>query len=98
ETNPFLYFTSHGDPALAEAVRRGRREEFRRFDWQAEVPDPQAEATFARSRLEWARRREGRHAELLRLHRDLLRLRRAELALRPGAVEVSVRGGDDGPI
>ena len=46
ETAPFLYFVSHGDPALVEAVRRGRREEFARFTWKGEVPDPQAEETF----------------------------------------------------
>ena len=31
ETNPFLYFVSHGDPALVEAVRKGRQEEFATF-------------------------------------------------------------------
>ena len=33
ETNPFLYFVSHGDPALVEAVREGRRREFAAFAW-----------------------------------------------------------------
>ena len=28
ETRPFLYFVSHGDPDLVDAVRAGRREEF----------------------------------------------------------------------
>ncbi|HEX9578773.1 MAG TPA: malto-oligosyltrehalose trehalohydrolase, partial [Myxococcales bacterium] len=37
---PFLYFTSHGDKALANAVREGRRDEFKQFAWQGEVPDP----------------------------------------------------------
>src|SRR5262249_23569043 len=41
ETSPFLYFVSHGDPALIDAVRRGRREEFKKFAWQGEPPDPQ---------------------------------------------------------
>ena len=43
ETNPFLYFVSHGDPALIEAVREGRRREFAAFVWTGDVPDPQAE-------------------------------------------------------
>ena len=51
ETAPFQYFVSHSDPALIEAVRQGRREEFAAFAWQGEVPDPQDEATFRRSRL-----------------------------------------------
>ena len=51
ETAPFLYFTSHGDPQLADAVRRGREAEFAQFQWQGAVPDPQAESTFAASKL-----------------------------------------------
>jgi len=48
---PFLYFTDH-NPELAEAVRRGRREEFASFaafsdpEAQAGIPDPNAEETF----------------------------------------------------
>lgn len=34
ETAPFLYFIDHGDPALVEAVRRGRRAEFASFAWE----------------------------------------------------------------
>ena len=51
ETAPFLYFTSHSDPALIAAVRHGRREEFASFVWSGELPEPDAEETFARSRL-----------------------------------------------
>jgi maltooligosyltrehalose trehalohydrolase len=94
ETAPFLYFTSHGDPELAEAVGRGRREEFRRFDWPGEVPDPQLEKTFRRSHLDWSLRQRQGHARTLRLYGDLLRLRVEEPALRPGGAEVSVAYGD----
>src|SRR5690349_24556369 len=31
EPNPFLYFVSHTDPQLAEAVRKGRKKEFSAF-------------------------------------------------------------------
>src|SRR5207302_1718063 len=55
ETAPFQYFTSHGDPQLIEAVRRGRREEFEEFEWEGEPPDPHDEATFFRSKLQWDR-------------------------------------------
>ncbi len=51
ETNPFLYFTDHGDPDLIQAVRKGRRDEFAAFSWSGEVPDPQDPLTFERSRL-----------------------------------------------
>ena len=77
ETAPFLYFTSHTDPALGEAVRRGRREE---FAWQGDVPDPQDEGTFVRSRLAPS---QGNPA-LLALYRELIRLRHA--LVRPGHV------------
>src|SRR5436853_3841728 len=59
ETAPFQYFVSHSDPALIEAVRRGRKSEFAAFGWSAEPPDPQDEGTFARSRLNHDAKRQG---------------------------------------
>jgi maltooligosyltrehalose trehalohydrolase len=94
ETNPFLYFVSHGDPALVEAVRQGRREEFASFGWTGGVPDPQAEATFEASRPRWERGESGSGARMLTLYRELLRLRRTEPALRPAAAAVRVRHDD----
>jgi maltooligosyltrehalose trehalohydrolase len=51
EMNPFLYFTSHGDPQLIEAVRTGRQNEFKDFIKDEKAPDPQREETFQNSRL-----------------------------------------------
>jgi maltooligosyltrehalose trehalohydrolase len=51
ETAPFLYFVDHGDPALIEAVRKGRTAEFASFGWSGDIPDPQSPMTFERSRL-----------------------------------------------
>ncbi|MGH7859227.1 MAG: DUF3459 domain-containing protein, partial [Candidatus Binatia bacterium] len=90
ETNPFLYFVSHGDPELVEAVREGRRRELESFVWSGDIPDPQAQATFAASRLDWTRAEAEGHRELLALHRDLLKLRRDEPALRPATAEAHV--------
>jgi maltooligosyltrehalose trehalohydrolase len=81
ETAPFLYFTSHNDPTLIEAVRKGRREEFARFNWKAALPDPQAEETFSRSRIQWELRRQGQHNVLREFHREMLSLRRRIPAL-----------------
>jgi maltooligosyltrehalose trehalohydrolase len=92
EQAPFLYFTSHADPALADAVRRGRTEEFAAFRWAGEPPDPQAEETFRRSILHWDARTSPPHAGMLDLHRELLRLRRELGPLRdpdPGRVETA---------
>jgi maltooligosyltrehalose trehalohydrolase len=88
ETNPFLYFVSHGDRELIEAVRRGRREEFAGFHADGDVPDPADEATFWQSKLEWGKLRAQGHAGMLRLYRDLIRLRRDEPLLRPGGARV----------
>ncbi|MGA7188858.1 MAG: malto-oligosyltrehalose trehalohydrolase [Candidatus Acidiferrales bacterium] len=81
ETAPFLYFVSHGDAALVDAVRKGRAEEFARFGWGAEIPDPQSEETFGRSKLNWELRKEGHHRVLWNFYRELLRLRREIPAL-----------------
>ena len=90
ETNPFQYFVSHGDSKLVKAVREGRRKEFEAFGWGDEVPDPQSEETFQRSKLDWAKGERSPHRELRALYRDLLRLRRQEPALRPGDAEIAV--------
>jgi maltooligosyltrehalose trehalohydrolase len=76
EPRPFLYFTSHGDPALVEAVREGRRTEFAGFAWQGEVPDPQDAATFAASKLQHELARQEQHSVLREFYAELLRLRR----------------------
>jgi maltooligosyltrehalose trehalohydrolase len=90
ETHPFLYFVSHSDPKLVEAVREGRRKEFAAFGWSGEVPDPQAEATFDASRLDWDAAHRPPHAQLRALYRDLLELRRVLPALKPGDATLRV--------
>jgi maltooligosyltrehalose trehalohydrolase len=93
ETRPFNYFVSHSDPALIEAVRKGRRAEFASFGWAEAVPDPASEATFAASRLDRAEADDPHHAPLLALYRDLLALRHSEPALVPSAADIRVTGG-----
>jgi maltooligosyltrehalose trehalohydrolase len=74
---PFLYFCDCGED-LAEAVRRGRREEFARFpefadpEQRSRIPDPLAESTFLASKLDWRRID---HAHLTH-YRALLKTRR----------------------
>jgi maltooligosyltrehalose trehalohydrolase len=82
EDRPFLYFVSHSDAGLREAVREGRKAEFRCFGWQGEPPDPNDPATFLASKLRWEKRAEGRHAALLKLYRRLIELRGRVPALR----------------
>jgi maltooligosyltrehalose trehalohydrolase len=92
ETAPFLYFTSHGDATLAQAVRRGRAEEFRAFRWQGQIPDPQAESTFARSQLNRNLAREEPYRTLLRFYQMLLRFRSEHRSGHAGAPSVKQFG------
>ncbi|HXH82319.1 MAG TPA: malto-oligosyltrehalose trehalohydrolase [Candidatus Tectomicrobia bacterium] len=81
ETAPFQFFTSFLDPALQDAVRRGRAAEFARFAWQGTVPDPSEPATFLRSRLNHSLAGAPRHRELREYYRRWLELRRTHPAL-----------------
>ncbi len=82
EENPFPFFCSFGDPQLIEAVRKGRKEEFAELVGQGEVPDPQAEETFASARLSWSWPQGTPRAGLRCLYHDLLAARRQWPALR----------------
>jgi maltooligosyltrehalose trehalohydrolase len=77
EPNPFLYFVSHTDPELAAAVRKGRREEFAAFHAQGEAPDPVAEETFRRSKLQWQLLDEEKHQTLFGYYQRLIALRKS---------------------
>jgi maltooligosyltrehalose trehalohydrolase len=76
ESAPFQYFVSHGDAALIEAVRKGRKNEFAEFGWAGDIPDPQSEATFLSCKLNWNLQTEGQHRILWLFYQELLRLRR----------------------
>jgi maltooligosyltrehalose trehalohydrolase len=75
EVAPFQYFVSHGDAGLIDAVRRGRAAEFEAFRWAGELPDPQDEQTFIRSRLNWDLQKTEKHRQLHSFYKELLRLR-----------------------
>jgi maltooligosyltrehalose trehalohydrolase len=82
EPAPFQFFADHVSPEIAEATREGRKREF--AQWSAfareDVPDPQDERTFLRSKLS---RREtpgvrDHYRRLLALRRTLPREVQAE--------------------
>ena len=74
ETAPFLYFVSHSDAALNQAVQEGRRREFAAFGW-TDVPDPVDPSTFERSRLHLDSAKDDRQQALLAWYRRLIHLR-----------------------
>lgn len=95
DESPFYYFVSHSDPALVEAVRKGRREEFKDYGFTTEPPDPQAEETFNESKLQWEKRDSGHHHTVLQWHAALIKLRQIKPALKnfdKAAIEVEVLG------
>lgn len=74
---PFIYFTDH-NADLGALVSEGRKEEFKDFpDFAGDVPDPQDEASFVASKLDWREKEEAEHAGILQLYKDLLELRPA---------------------
>ncbi|HLI35620.1 MAG TPA: malto-oligosyltrehalose trehalohydrolase [Terriglobia bacterium] len=93
ETAPFQYFTSHSDPKLIEAIRRGRLEEFAAFEWQGQIPDPQDEQTFLRSRLNHGLRSQEPHRTLWEFYQKLIAIRRTHPGLmNPSKERMEVMG------
>lgn len=82
EQNRFQYFVSHTDAELAEAVRKGRKEEFAAFHEAGEAPDPMAVETFSNSKLQWHLIGLEPHATMLRFYKKLIHLRKVEPALK----------------
>jgi maltooligosyltrehalose trehalohydrolase len=86
-TQPFCFFTDFHDE-LADAVREGRRREFKKFpefageDARAHIPDPNAESTFIASRLDWRMPEQPEHAQWLAFVRNLLHLRQERITPR----------------
>jgi maltooligosyltrehalose trehalohydrolase len=82
EPNPFLYFISHTDLQLVEAVRKGRMQEFAAFYAQGEAPDPFADETFQQSKLQWHLLEQEPHKTMHRFYKTLIALRKQQPVLR----------------
>ncbi len=106
ERNPFLYFTDfHGE--LAAAVREGRRREFRAWSEfsgdraAGSIPDPNARATFDRSRIDWRQLESAEGQSAAAFHRKLLHIRArviAPLLEPPSSCDGLVREARDGVL
>ncbi|MEN6455851.1 MAG: malto-oligosyltrehalose trehalohydrolase [Prolixibacteraceae bacterium] len=95
EESPFFYFMSHSEEELIKAAREGRKKEFENFNWEVDPPDPQDEATFLRSKIQWYKRTDGKHAILLKWYKKLISLRKSTPILwnfSKNDVRISVAG------
>jgi maltooligosyltrehalose trehalohydrolase len=94
---PYLYFTDYDDPELGRMISEGRKKEFVAFGWAPDqIPDPQDEQSFLRSKLNWAEMTEQPHRSLLQWHKDLITLRRNQSKLSDGNLNaVNVRFDED---
>jgi maltooligosyltrehalose trehalohydrolase len=81
-TDPFLYFVSHGDEELIGQVRDGRKAEFAAMHSEGETPDPQAEDTFNKSKINWNFNKEPQKVELFNFYKALIQLRKSNLCLK----------------
>jgi maltooligosyltrehalose trehalohydrolase len=78
---PFHYFT-HMSEELGRKIVEGRGQEFLKMGFVEdpaqlkEMASPQAESTFAESKLDWSEQKKPGHANLLALYKAGLRLRR----------------------
>lgn len=76
ETRPFCFFVDHGDEALREATREGRKREFAEFYEGVEPPDPFAVSTFNDSVLDISAAERQPGKAVLELYKKLLQIRR----------------------
>ncbi len=97
EKAPFQYFISHEDAALVEAVRKGRREEFKAFSWAGEAPDPQGEQTFDACKLDPSQAAAA-GKPLFDLYRELIRLRKETPSLRNLGKKFTEAGADESSL
>ncbi|HAT12319.1 MAG TPA: malto-oligosyltrehalose trehalohydrolase, partial [Microcoleaceae bacterium UBA11344] len=82
ESAPFLYFVSHSDENLIEAIRKDKQQEFKIFEGRGEFQDPQSPESFQKCKLNWEKPREGKHKILWEWHQHLIQLRRTIPALK----------------
>lgn len=78
---PFMYFISHGDEALVEAVRIGRAKEFADMHNDAPAPDSQSKETFDKCKLNWDVLTKRDHQCIFNYYKKLIGLRKEKHAL-----------------
>lgn len=95
EEAPFTYFVSHSDPELIKAVRQGRKQEFAAFHSEGEPLDPEAIETFNLCKLNWEKRKQGKHQTLWSFYQHLIQLRNTFPALINREFQAIAAGSDE---
>lgn len=81
---PFLFFSDVGED-LADAIRQSRKDELKHFPPRAEIgdpPDPMAEETFDRCKLDWTDLEQEDHARSHGFYRRLIAIRKEQIIPR----------------
>ena len=81
---PFLYFADHEDEDMRRSVAEGRKREFATAGSDADVPNPEDQQTFEKSKLCWQEQSTGKHADMLAWVKSLIRLRRRSVSFNDG--------------
>lgn len=99
-TARFLYFADHEEEEMRRLVSEGRKRDFAAFGWdESEIPDPEAEMTFQRSKIDWGEVHEGEHAEMFQWVKELIRYRRSCMDLNDGDFgHISVNCSQEGKV
>lgn len=82
-TTPFLFFCNHQDPEIVRATREGRQKEFSLSHESQTIPDPEAEETFQKSKLNWDEVSQAEHQKILTWYRQLICIRKNHLSKTP---------------
>ncbi|WP_263385665.1 malto-oligosyltrehalose trehalohydrolase [Granulicella arctica] len=81
---PFLYFANHEDEELRRQVAEGRQREFAAFGFDGDIPNPEEDETYEKSKLKWEEQSEGKHQEMLTWVKSLIKLRRSRVCFNDG--------------
>ncbi len=77
----FMYFIDFKTEDVVEGVREGRKEEFSMAAAGEDLPDPEDEATFQQSKLNYGLAQQGHHRVLWRFYQRVIELRKTIPAL-----------------
>ncbi len=82
EDADFVYFTSHSDQELVNAIRQSRDKELKLIGFEGSPYDPQSVELFQQCTLDWKKQENKPHSVLWRFYQRLIHLRRSHPVLK----------------